>query len=105
MMRPQWIAVSATPSGWELNESGGVFVEQVIPPTGLIDPPVAIRPARTHVADLRCDARPPPPPPARTPPPVDTRPARPQVDDLVGEVRATAAAGYRSLITVLTKRM
>ncbi|WP_407178447.1 excinuclease ABC subunit UvrB [Bradyrhizobium sp. STM 3562] len=75
MMRPQTVAVSATPSGWELNESGGVFVEQVIRPTGLIDPPVEIRPART------------------------------QVDDLVGEVRATAAAGYRSLITVLTKRM
>ena len=75
MMRPQSIAVSATPSGWELNESGGVFVEQVIRPTGLIDPPVDIRPART------------------------------QVDDLVGEVRATAQAGYRSLITVLTKRM
>ena len=74
-MRPQSVAVSATPSGWELNESGGVFVEQVIRPTGLIDPPVDIRPART------------------------------QVDDLVGEVRATAAKGYRSLVTVLTKRM
>jgi excinuclease ABC subunit B len=75
MMRPQSVAVSATPAAWELNESGGVFVEQVIRPTGLIDPPVDIRPART------------------------------QVDDLVGEVRATAQAGYRSLITVLTKRM
>ena len=75
MMRPQTVAVSATPGAWELNESGGVFVEQVIRPTGLIDPPVDIRPART------------------------------QVDDLVGEVRATAAKGYRSLITVLTKRM
>jgi excinuclease ABC subunit B len=75
MMRPQSVAVSATPSGWELNESGGVFVEQVIRPTGLIDPPVDIRPART------------------------------QVDDLVGEVRATAQKGYRSLVTVLTKRM
>src|SRR6187401_1555500 len=75
MMRPQSVAVSATPSAWELNESGGVFVEQVIRPTGLIDPPVDIRPART------------------------------QVDDLVGEVRATAQKGYRSLITVLTKRM
>jgi excinuclease ABC subunit B len=75
MMRPQSVAVSATPSGWELNESGGVFVEQVIRPTGLIDPPVNIRPART------------------------------QVDDLVGEVRAVAQKGYRSLITVLTKRM
>ena len=66
MMRPQSVAVSATPSAWELNESGGVFVEQVIRPTGLIDPPVDIRPART------------------------------QVDDLVGEVRAIAQAGYRS---------
>jgi excinuclease ABC subunit B len=75
MMRPQSVAVSATPSAWELNESGGVFVEQVIRPTGLIDPPVDIRPART------------------------------QVDDLVGEVRAIAQAGYRSLVTVLTKRM
>lgn len=75
MMRPQSVAVSATPSGWELQESGGVFVEQVIRPTGLIDPPINIRPART------------------------------QVDDLLGEVRATAAQGYRSLITVLTKRM
>jgi excinuclease ABC subunit B len=75
LMRPQTVAVSATPSGWELNESGGVFVEQVIRPTGLIDPPVDIRPART------------------------------QVDDLVGEVRKVAQQGYRSLVTVLTKRM
>ncbi len=74
-MRPQTVAVSATPGGWELNESGGVFVEQVIRPTGLIDPPVEVRPART------------------------------QVDDLVGEVRQVAQAGYRSLVTVLTKRM
>ena len=74
-MRPQTTYVSATPGGWELAQTGGVFVEQVIRPTGLIDPPVDIRPART------------------------------QVDDLVGEVRATAAAGYRALITVLTKRM
>ena len=75
MMRPQTVAVSATPSEWELNQSGGVFVEQVIRPTGLIDPPVDIRPART------------------------------QVDDLVGEVRDVAQKGFRSLITVLTKRM
>jgi excinuclease ABC subunit B len=74
-MRPQTVAVSATPGPWELNESGGVFVEQVIRPTGLIDPPVDIRPART------------------------------QVDDLVGEVRQVAQAGYRALVTVLTKRM
>jgi excinuclease ABC subunit B len=74
-MRPQTTAVSATPGPWELNESGGVFTEQVIRPTGLIDPPVDVRPART------------------------------QVDDLVGEVRQVAAAGYRALVTVLTKRM
>ena len=74
-MRPQTVAVSATPSSWEIEQAGGVFAEQVIRPTGLIDPPVDIRPART------------------------------QVDDLVGEVRATALKGYRSLVTVLTKRM
>src|SRR5437762_2861212 len=74
-MRPQSMAVSATPGGWEIDQSGGVFVEQVIRPTGLIDPPVAVRPART------------------------------QVDDLVGEVRQVAQKGYRALVTVLTKRM
>jgi excinuclease ABC subunit B len=74
-MRPQTVAVSATPSGWELDQSGGVFVEQVIRPTGLIDPPVEVRPART------------------------------QVDDLVGELGALAQRGYRALVTVLTKRM
>src|SRR6187549_3181071 len=74
-MRPPTVGVSATPGPWELNESGGVFAEQVIRPTGLIDPPVDVRPART------------------------------QVDDLVGEVRETARQGYRSLVTVLTKRM
>jgi len=74
-MRPQTTYVSATPGGWELNQTGGVFAEQVIRPTGLIDPPVEIRPART------------------------------QVDDLVDEVRQVALAGYRTLVTVLTKRM
>src|SRR5688500_5357693 len=74
-MRPQTTAVSATPGGWEIDQAGGVFVEQVIRPTGLIDPPVDIRPART------------------------------QVDDLVGELHQTALAGYRALVTVLTKRM
>jgi excinuclease ABC subunit B len=74
-MRPQTLAVSATPGAWELTESGGVFAEQVIRPTGLIDPPVELRPART------------------------------QVDDLVGEIRQVAARGYRALVTVLTKRM
>jgi excinuclease ABC subunit B len=74
-MRPQTVHVSATPGSWEMERTGGVFVEQVIRPTGLIDPPVEIRPARS------------------------------QVDDLLGEVRAVAFAGYRSLVTVLTKRM
>jgi excinuclease ABC subunit B len=74
-MRPQSIHVSATPGPWEMERAGGVFVEQVIRPTGLIDPPVEIRPARA------------------------------QVDDLLGEIREVAAKGYRSLVTVLTKRM
>jgi excinuclease ABC subunit B len=74
-MRPQTIHVSATPGHWELERSGGIFVEQVIRPTGLIDPPIEVRPARS------------------------------QVDDLLGEVKLTAAKGYRSLVTVLTKRM
>src|SRR5437879_4282160 len=74
-MRPQTLAVSATPGPWELDQSGGVFVEQAIRPTGLTDPQVIVRPART------------------------------QVDDLVGEVRQVAAKGYRALVTVLTKRM
>ncbi|MCY1744286.1 excinuclease ABC subunit UvrB [Ensifer sp. SL37] len=74
-MRPDTIAVSATPGSWELEQSGGVFAEQVIRPTGLIDPPVEVRSAKT------------------------------QVDDVLGEIRETAAAGYRTLVTVLTKRM
>lgn len=74
-MRPDTIAVSATPGGWEMEQSGGVFAEQVIRPTGLIDPPVEVRSART------------------------------QVDDVLGEIRETSAKGYRTLCTVLTKRM
>ncbi|MCZ8258583.1 MAG: helicase-related protein, partial [Beijerinckiaceae bacterium] len=74
-MRPQTVHVSATPGNWEMERTGGVFTEQVIRPTGLIDPQVIIRPART------------------------------QVDDLLGEVRDVARAGYRTLVTVLTKRM
>ncbi len=74
-MRPQTVHVSATPGKWEMEKTGGVFVEQVIRPTGLVDPEVEVRPART------------------------------QVDDLLGEVRATAAKGYRTLVTTLTKRM
>ena len=74
-MRPQTVHVSATPGSWEMERTGGVFVEQVIRPTGLIDPPVEVRPARS------------------------------QVDDLLGEVRSVAERGYRTLVTVLTKRM
>ncbi|MBD9487593.1 excinuclease ABC subunit UvrB [Ensifer sp. ENS11] len=74
-MRPDTVAVSATPGSWEMEQSGGVFAEQVIRPTGLIDPPVEVRSAKT------------------------------QVDDVLGEIRETAAAGYRTLVTVLTKRM
>ncbi|MGC4024959.1 MAG: excinuclease ABC subunit UvrB [Mesorhizobium sp.] len=74
-MRPLTVAVSATPGGWEMEEAGGVFAEQVIRPTGLIDPPVEVRPAKT------------------------------QVDDVLGEIRETSAKGYRTLVTVLTKRM
>ncbi len=46
-MRPLSVAVSATPGGWEMEQAGGVFAEQVIRPTGLIDPPVEVRPAKT----------------------------------------------------------
>ena len=74
-MRPQTVHVSATPGSWEMDRTGGVFVEQVIRPTGLIDPVIEVRPARA------------------------------QVDDLLGEVREVAAKGYRTLVTVLTKRM
>src|ERR1700736_6263716 len=52
LMRPQTMYVSATPSAWEMERTGGVFSEQVIRPTGLIDPPVEIRPAKTQVDDL-----------------------------------------------------
>ncbi|WP_417469705.1 excinuclease ABC subunit UvrB [Maricaulis sp.] len=78
-MRPQTISVSATPGNWELNQTGGVFVEQVIRPTGLIDPPVEIRPVSLDGAS--------------------------QVDDVIDEARKTAEAGLRTLVTVLTKRM
>ncbi|HEV7229025.1 excinuclease ABC subunit UvrB [Brevundimonas sp.] len=78
-MRPQTIHVSATPGPWEMQQTGGVFVEQVIRPTGLIDPPVEIRPVSGET--------------------------RNQVDDVIDEVKATTRAGYRSLVTTLTKRM
>jgi len=74
-MRPQTVYVSATPGKWELERTGGVFTEQVIRPTGLIDPPVEIRPVES------------------------------QVDDLIAECRAVAKKGYRALVTTLTKKM
>jgi excinuclease ABC subunit B len=74
-MRPQTIYVSATPGGWELEQTGGVFAEQVIRPTGLVDPPVEVRPASS------------------------------QVDDLIDETGKVVSAGYRVLVTTLTKRM
>src|SRR6185369_2541873 len=74
-MRPQTVAASATPGGWELEQTGGVFTEQVIRPTGLIDPPVEIRPVEE------------------------------QVQELSQECKKTAEAVYRSLVTTLTKRM
>ena len=74
-MRTQSVFVSATPSAWELEQAGGVFTEQVIRPTGLLDPQVEIRPVGT------------------------------QVDDLLDEVRRVTANGMRTLCTTLTKRM
>jgi excinuclease ABC subunit B len=74
-MRPQTVAVSATPGAWEMEQTAGVFAEQVIRPTGLIDPPVEIKPVEE------------------------------QVQDLIQEAKKTAAAGYRTLVTTLTKRM
>ncbi len=71
----QTIYVSATPGDWELEQAGGEVVEQVVRPTGLLDPEVEVRPARR------------------------------QVDDLLGEVRAVAARGERALVVTLTKRM
>jgi excinuclease ABC subunit B len=74
-MRPQSVFVSATPAAWEIEQTGGVFTEQVIRPTGLLDPMIEIRP-------------------------VDT-----QVDDVMDEIRRVSAKGYRTLVTTLTKRM
>lgn len=71
----QSIFVSATPGRWELDRSAGLVVEQVIRPTGLLDPPVEIRPVKG------------------------------QMDDLLGECKARAAKGERVLVTTLTKRM
>ncbi len=74
-IRPDTIYLSATPSEWELEQSGGVFTEQIVRPTGLIDPVCIIKPAET------------------------------QVDDLIDECRAVSAKGMRVLVTTLTKRM
>ena len=74
-MRPQTIFVSATPGPWELERTGGVFTEQVVRPTGLIDPVVEVRPTE-H-----------------------------QVDDVIAECKACAAKGQRVLVTTLTKKM
>ena len=73
--RPQTIHVSATPGRWELEQTGGVFIEQVVRPTGLIDPECIVRPIET------------------------------QVDDIIAESRDAAANGTRVLVTTLTKKM
>ncbi len=78
-MRPQTVHVSATPGGWELDRTSGVFVEQVIRPTGLVDPVVEIRPVTGDKAN--------------------------QVDDVIAECKAVAKKGGRVLVTTLTKRM
>ena len=74
-MRPQTIFVSATPGDYELNKTGGIFIEQVIRPTGLVDPPIEIRSTK-H-----------------------------QIDNLIDECRNTINNGYRVMITTLTKKM
>lgn len=74
-LRPQSIYVSATPGKWEMEQTCGEFVEQVIRPTGLIDPPCEVKPVES------------------------------QIDDLLHEARATIDKGYRVLVTTLTKRM
>jgi excinuclease ABC subunit B len=71
----QTVYVSATPGPYELSKSGGVVVEQIIRPTGLMDPPIEVRPVKG------------------------------QIDDLLGEIRTRAAQGTRTLVTTLTKRM
>ncbi|MBF0177389.1 MAG: excinuclease ABC subunit UvrB [Magnetococcales bacterium] len=74
-MRPQTFYLSATPAAFELERSGNQVVEQIIRPTGLVDPPCLIRPVEN------------------------------QVDDLLHEIRVTQEQGYRTLVTTLTKRM
>ncbi|MDD3029349.1 MAG: excinuclease ABC subunit UvrB [Alphaproteobacteria bacterium] len=74
-MRPPTVFVSATPGPWELERAQGVFVEQIVRPTGLMDPPVEVRPTER------------------------------QVDDLLAEVQTVVARGLRVLVTTLTKKM
>ena len=74
-MRPQTLFISATPGPWELEQTKGVFVEQIIRPTGLIDPEVEVRPAKT------------------------------QIEDLISEAKKVIDNEYRILVTTLTKRM
>jgi len=71
----QRIYVSATPSAWELEQTGGVIAEQLIRPTGILDPEIVVRPASG------------------------------QVDDLIGALRQVTKTGFRTLVTTLTKRM
>ncbi len=78
-MRPQTVHVSATPGPWELDRTGGVFTEQVIRPTGLIDPVVEVRPVTSDTSN--------------------------QVDDVIAECKTIATKGGRVLVTTLTKRM
>ncbi len=73
--QPQTVYVSATPADYEMEKTHGVFVEQIIRPTGLVDPPI------------------------------DVRPATEQVDDLIEEIRTTVDNNARVLVTTLTKRM
>lgn len=73
--KPQTIYVSATPGKYELAKTDGKYVEQIIRPTGLLDPICEIKPAKT------------------------------QIDDLIGEIKKTKAAGFRTLVTTLTKKM
>ena len=75
MMRTQTVFVSATPGPWELQQTKGKFIDQVIRPTGLIDPPVEVKPAKN------------------------------QVDDLMHECKKTVEKNYRVLVTTLTKKM
>ena len=74
-MRPETIFVSATPSNWELEQTHGEFIEQIIRPTGLIDPICKVNPATN------------------------------QIDDVIHQCKETIKSGYRCLITVLTKKM